>query len=116
MADNGSVKGLTLVVEQSNGTPVVRCSGRLVAGVSDRLYREVSALIPGAKRVVLDFTELTHVDSMGIGTLVRLYVSGKSSGCAVVLMNPGQSIRQLLGVTHLLNVLAIVGENNIRMG
>jgi len=31
-------------------------------------------------------------------------------------MNPGKSIRQLLGVTHLLNVLAIVGENNIRMG
>ncbi len=116
MAENGSAKGLTLVVVQSNGSPVVRCSGRLVAGVSDRLYREVIALIPGSKRVVLDFTELTHMDSMGIGTLVRLYVSGKSSGCAIELLNPGKSIRQLLGVTHLLNVLAIVGENNIRMG
>ena len=116
MADNGSAKGLTLVVQQSNGTPTVRCSGRLVAGVTDRLYREVSALIPGSKRVVLDFTDLTHMDSMGIGTLVRLYVSGKSAGCSVELLNPGKSIRQLLGVTHLLNVLAIVGENNIRMG
>jgi anti-anti-sigma factor len=84
--------------------------------VSDCFYREVSAIIPGSKRVVLDMSDLTHMDSMGIGTLVRLYVSGKSAGCAVVLMNPGQSIRQLLGVTHLLNVLAIVGENGIRMG
>ena len=116
MGDNGGAKGLTLVVEQSNGTPVVRCNGRLVAGVSDRLYREVSAIIPGSKRVVLDMTELTHMDSMGIGTLVRLYVSGKSAGCTIVLMNPGKSIRQLLGVTHLLDVLAIIGENNIRMG
>src|SRR3974377_1782461 len=116
MGDKGGAKGLALVVEQSNGTPVVRGNGRLVAGVSDRLYREVSAIIPGSKRVVLDFTALTHMDSMGIGTLVRLYVSGKSAGCASETLNPGKSIRQLLGVTHLLNVLAIVGENNIRMG
>jgi anti-sigma B factor antagonist len=116
MAENGSARGLTLVVVQSSGTPVVRCSGRLVAGVTDRFYREVSAIIPGSKRVVLDFTDITHMDSMGIGTLVRLYVSGKSTGCTIELLNPGKSIRQLLGITHLLDVLAIVGENNIRMG
>ena len=116
MSDNGAATGLTLAVEQSNGTPVVRCSGKLVAGVSDRLYREVSPLIPDSKRIVLDFTDLTHMDSMGIGTLVRLYVSGRSAGCGIELLNPGTSIRQLLGITHLLSVFAIVGENNIRMG
>ena len=116
MADNGAPKGLTLVLERKGEGAVVRCSGRLVAGHSDRLHREVSAIIPETKRVVLDMTDLTHMDSAGIGALVRLYVSGKSAGCAVVLLNPGQSIRQLLGVTHLINVLAIVGENNIRMG
>jgi hypothetical protein len=29
-------------------------------------------------------------------------------------MNIGQSVRNLLGVTHLISVLAVVGENNIR--
>lgn len=116
MPDNGSPKGLTLVLERTGEVAVVRCTGRLVAGHSDRLHREVIAIIPESKRVVLDMTDLTHMDSSGIGALVRLYVSGKSAGCAVVLLNPGQSIRQLLGVTHLLDVLAIIGENNIRMG
>jgi anti-sigma B factor antagonist len=116
MADKPKPKGLIFVVERCGNEAVVRCSGRLVAGLSDHLHREVSAIIPGSKRIVLEMSDLTHMDSSGIGALVRLYVSGKSAGCAVVLMNPGQSIRQLLGVTHLLNVLAVVGESNIRMG
>ena len=116
MADNGGAKGLTLVVERSNGTPVVRCSGRLVAGVSERLYTEVSQLTPASKRIVLDFTELTHMDSMGLGTLVRLYVHAKGAGCVLDLINVGKSIRQLLGITHMMSVFQMIGENNIRMG
>ena len=107
---------LELSVERHRDVPVVRCSGRLVAGYTDRFYLEVKQLMPEHKGIVLDFAHVTHMDSSGIGTLVRLYVSGKSAGCAIELLNPGKSIRQLLGVTHLLNVLAIVGENNIRMG
>jgi anti-anti-sigma factor len=60
--------------------------------------------------------ELTHMDSSGIGTLVRLYVSSKSAGRTLELTNVGRSVRQLLGITQLLDVLAIIGENNIRMG
>jgi anti-anti-sigma regulatory factor len=56
------------------------------------------------------------MDSMGLGTVVRLYVSAKSAGCALELANVGKPIRHLLGVTHLMSVLAIIGENNIRMG
>ena len=115
MADNGGAKVLTLVVEQSNGTPVVRCNGRLVAGVSDRLYREVSAIIPGSKRVVLDMTELTHMDSMGIGTLVRLYVSAKSAKCELQLVNLNQRIRELLGLTNLLSVFSACGHYMTKM-
>lgn len=112
--DRGS--HLELIVEHCADTVVVRCRGRLAAGVTDRFYREIGELIPGSKRVVLDMAELTHMDSMGIGTLVRLYVSAKSAGCALQLKNIGKSVRQLLGVTHLIDVLAVVGENNIRFG
>ena len=56
------------------------------------------------------------MDGAGLGALVRLYVSAKSAGCVLELVNMGKSIRQLLGVTHLLSVLEAVGRNNIRMG
>jgi anti-anti-sigma factor len=68
------------------------------------------------RQVVLDLTDLIHMDSMGLGTLVRLYVSAKSAGCVLELINVGTSVRQLLGISHLLSVFQTIGENNIRMG
>ena len=116
MSETGALSRLVLAVDRSGNDPVVRCSGRLIAGVSDRLAIEVKALIPDSKRIILDFTELTHMDSVGIGTLVRLYVSAKSGGCVIELVNIGKPIRQLLGVTHLLDVFETIGRHNIRMG
>jgi anti-anti-sigma factor len=116
MSDRAVASLLTLAVDRDDDCAEVRCSGRLVAGVNDRLYLEVSQLIPSSKRVLLDLTDLTHMDSTGLGTLVRLYVSAKSAGCALQLFNIGKPIRQLLGVTHLLSVFEVIGNNNIRCG
>jgi len=115
MSDEAAASHLTLDVDRTGNAAVVRCSGKLVAGVNDLLYHEVSQLIPGSKRIVLDLTDLTHMDSTGLGTVVRLYVSAKSAGCDLELINLGKRIRQLLGVTNLLSVFTIIGEHSIRM-
>jgi len=116
MPDQAVASLLTLVVDRSGEDAEVRCSGRLVAGVNDRLYVEVSRLIPSSKRILLDLTDLSHIDSTGLGTLVRLYVSAKSAGCTLLLFNIGKPIRQLLGLTHLLSVFEVIGNNNIKCG
>jgi anti-sigma B factor antagonist len=116
MPEQAAATLLTIVVDQIDDCAEVRCSGRLVAGVNDRLQVEVSQLIPSCKRILLDLTDLTHMDSTGLGTLVRLYVSAKSAGCALQLYNVGKPIRQLLGITHLLSVFEVIGNNNIRCG
>jgi len=107
---------LTLDVERTGTTAVVRCHGRLVSGVNDILYNQARQLMPEAKRVVLDLTNLTHVDSTGLGTLVRLYVHSRSVGCSLELINLGPKVRQLLGMTNLLSVFTIIGEHNIKIG
>jgi anti-sigma B factor antagonist len=106
---------LTVDVEQDGNTATVQCGGKLVAGVNDLLYTEVSRLLPHTSRIVLDLTNLTYMDSMGLGTLIRLYVSAKSAGCDLELVNIGERIRQLLGVTHLLSVFTICGEHTLRI-
>jgi len=103
----------TLKVEQKGSVAVVRCHGRLVAGVSDQLYGRVKQLIPDSKRIVLDLTDVQHMDSMGLGTLVRLYVSAKSAGCRLELINLGKRVRELLGMTNLLGVFTELGEQGI---
>jgi anti-anti-sigma factor len=87
-----------------------------MAGVGDLLYTPVSKLIPCHKRIVLDLADVAYMDSMGLGTLVRLYVHAKSAGCELALTHLGKRIRQLLGVTNLLSVFAVMGEQGIKIG
>jgi len=106
---------LTLETERHGDVVLVRCYGKLVLGTGSILYTEVSKLIPDSKRVVLDLTDLTFMDSMGLGTIVRLFVTSKAAGCSLELVNVGKRIMDLLGVTHLLSVLTVIGENDLRL-
>jgi len=105
---------LSLEIHRAGNAAVVRCHGRLVTGVNDVLYGQVRQLMPDTRRIVLDLTGLTHIDSTGLGTLVRLYVHSRSAGCSLELINLGQKVRQLLGMTNLLSVFTIIAEHNIR--
>lgn len=116
MPDKPAASLLTLDIERTGNTAVVRCHGKLVAGVTDVLYSGVRQLLPDTKRIVLDLTDLSRMDSMGLGTLARLYVSARSAGCDLELMNLGKQVRQLLDTTNLLSAFTIVGEHGIRMG
>ena len=74
---------LTFKIERKGSTALVHCHGRLYAGVCNDLYNARSIhSSPTHKRIILDLTDLTSVDSMGLGTLVRLYVSAKSGAPA----------------------------------
>jgi anti-sigma B factor antagonist len=117
MPEPGVANLLTLEVETAGDVAVIKCHGKLVSGVTDVLYNQVSHLFPTAKRIVLDLSDLTYMDSMGLGTLVRLYASCKSRGITLELVNLGKRIRELLSLTNLLSVFAIVGEHGttIRM-
>ena len=106
---------LRLQIEHLPHAALVRCHGELVAGVTDILWQEVRPLFPGVKRIILDLKELTYVDSSGLGMILRLYVSAKTAGSTVELANIGARVRQVLGITNLISVLTVIGENSIRM-
>jgi anti-sigma B factor antagonist len=113
MAQTAAASLLTLEVERNGNIATVKCHGKLVMGVCDVLAVKVKALIPETKKIILDLTDLTHMDSLGLGTLVRLYVSAKAGGSCVVLVNVGPRIRQLLGITNLLSVLTDMCEQGV---
>ena len=94
---------------------VIRCTGRLTADYTDDLRAEFMRALPHAKRIVLDLTDLRHMDSSGLGTLVRLYVSAKSAKCELQLVNLNAQIRHLLGLANLLAVFGLCGEYLTRM-
>lgn len=114
MPDNAV--SLTLDVDRNGSTAIVRCHGKLIAGVDDSLYRTVKQLIPECKRIVLDLTDLARVDSMGLGTLVRLYVSARSAGCSFELINLGKQVQMLIKTANLTSAFSTICEHNIKFG
>ena len=117
MAKRPAAAVLAIDVERFDGDmAVVRCRGRLVAGVTQLLYARVDALMPETQRVVLDLSGLEYTDSMGLGTLVRLYVTARAAGCTLELLNLSQQIRHLLGLTNMLDVLPVIGDDSLEFG
>ncbi|HTV04528.1 MAG TPA: STAS domain-containing protein [Acidobacteriaceae bacterium] len=109
MSDSTAAGLLTLHIERTTYIAVVRCCGKLVAGTQRHFYDTISEIIPQNKKILLDMEKLTRIDSTGIGALIRLYVSTRSSGCALELVNVGKPIRDLLGLTNLFTVFAYSG-------
>jgi anti-sigma B factor antagonist len=115
MPDQPVLPHLTLDIERTDKMTIVRCHGQIVSEVSNILYSKVRPMIPDTKRIVLDLSDVTRMDSMGLGTLVGLYTSARAAGCEMQLLNIGKRIRELLGLTNLLSVFTIIGEHGVRL-
>jgi anti-sigma B factor antagonist len=113
MPNAPAMNSLAFNVERKGDAALVHCRGRLVSGVCGPFYDKIHALIPENKRIVLDLTDLAFVDSMGLGTLVRLYVSAKSGGSCLQLINLGKQVREILGITHLLSLFGDMCEKGV---
>jgi anti-anti-sigma factor len=87
--DNGSI------------TTIV-CHGRVVSETAGHLKEVVKPLIPLGGRIVLDLTNVSYVDSSGLGSLVGLKVSALREGyCSLELVNLTPRVKELLRVSNL---------------
>jgi anti-sigma B factor antagonist len=61
--------------------------------------------------VVVDLSKVTYIDSSGLGTLLATYISAKSAGCDLKLVNLTQRIKDLLHLTRLASVFEGYGDS-----
>ncbi|MBZ5633840.1 MAG: STAS domain-containing protein [Acidobacteriia bacterium] len=118
MPENAPAKSpslLTLVTSTEGDSTIVRCTGKLVATSTGILQTEVRGLLPGSKRIVLDLTDLGYMDSSGLGSIIGLYVSAKSAGGRLEVINLSARVRQLFSITNVLSLFEVCGEQNIRL-
>jgi len=106
---------LTLRTVLEGDTASVYCTGKITAGLTGILRDEIKGLIPRTKKIVLDLTDVTQMDSMGLGIVVSLYVSAKTSATQLVLINLSQRVRDLFRITNVWSILEVYGENIMRM-
>jgi anti-sigma B factor antagonist len=109
------VSQLILSTSMDGQAALVRCTGKLVANSTGILQAEVRSLLPSSKRIVLDLTDLSYMDSSGLGAIIGLYVSAKTAGGRLEVINLSQRVRHLFSITNVLSLFEVCGEHNIRI-
>jgi anti-anti-sigma factor len=103
MAANSSISApeLALRTDQHSDEAVVYGTGRITAATSSLLQTTIRGLIPECKRIQLDLTNVTHIDSTGIGAMVSVYTSASRAKCDFKVVNAQPRIRDLFEITKL---------------
>jgi anti-sigma B factor antagonist len=95
---------LNLEMVKTPEETIVHCTGKITSGTSAMLQTTVRGLIPETKCVVLDLTNVSHLDSSGLGAIVGLYLSAKRQHCGLRLINLNQRLQELFRITKLASV------------
>jgi anti-sigma B factor antagonist len=106
----GAPKTFAIDVQSSAGAPLLKCTGNLNDDGSAALKSEVKKLLPGSERIVLDLSGVNYMDSSGLGTLLATFISARSAGCELRLVNLSPRIQELLRLTRLANVFEGSGQ------
>jgi anti-anti-sigma factor len=104
-----AARGLKLDLEEKPDETIVHCTGRINAGNSEEFQTHIRGLIPDSRghvdaialRIVLDLTNVTHVDSTGLGALLGAWTAAQRRGCDLEIANLNPHVGKLVEMTKL---------------
>jgi anti-sigma B factor antagonist len=105
----GRTVALKITDRVVDGVAVVALEGRIVLGEESNALREKvkSLLASGQKKIVLNMTNVTYIDSSGLGTMVASHTSARAQGASLKICNLGSKFQEILQVTKLVTVFDV---------
>jgi len=100
---------LKITTREMDDVAVLELDGRIVLGEESSTLRETvkGLLEAGKKKIVLNLSNVTQIDSSGLGTLVASHSSAKAAGASLRLCNLGARFNELLQITKLYTVFDV---------
>ena len=100
---------LKITNREVQGVSVVHMDGRIVLGEESNALRESvkNLLAENKKKIVLNMSDVTYIDSAGLGTLVAAFHSARAQGATLKLANLGSKFQEVLQVTKLMTVFEV---------
>ncbi len=99
---------LRLDVEAHDDHAVVSADGEIDAATADDLAGAVAgALRDGNRTVLVDFAQVTFIDSTGLGVLVRSHRAADAQGAVFAVVHPTPQTLKLIRVLGLDQLLHI---------
>jgi anti-sigma B factor antagonist len=105
-ANAAPVSELLMTTDRTPKESVVHCSGKIASNTIQQLKATVKPLFSESKTVVLDLTNVSYMDSSGLGAIVGLYVSAKTAKSQLRLINLNQRLKEIFSITRLGQVMA----------
>jgi anti-sigma B factor antagonist len=105
-------------VRKANDVVIVDLSGKLLMGVGDEILRNVvnELLAEGWKKILLNLSEVTAIDSAGTGELVASHGICERFGAKLKLLNLHERVRKSLHLADLLPVFEVYDEERVALG
>ena len=94
-------------IECLQDVAVVNCSGRMVRGTALDEFRRRIEQLERVRVLVLDVSEVDHLDAGGLGTLLLVRRWAMRNSVRMKLVNPPVFFRDLLEATHLTSLFEI---------
>jgi anti-sigma B factor antagonist len=96
-------------IRKAEDVIIVDLSGRLVAGVGNRMLHDVmdELVAEGWKRILLNLSGVDWIDSAGIGELVASIKMAKRFGVSVKLLRIGDRVKHVLSISQILPLLDV---------
>jgi anti-sigma B factor antagonist len=100
---------LNINERQAGDVTVLDMSGKITIGEGSVALRTAirRLLEEGKKRILLNLSGISYIDSSGIGELVSSYTAINKEGGQLKLLNLTQKIQDLLTITKLLTVFDV---------
>ena len=108
----GTIDAMHVEVRKVKDVVIVDLSGKLLAGVGDEILRDVvnELLAEGWKKILLNLSEVTSIDSAGVGELVASLKVCERFGAKLKLLNLHERVRKSLHLSQLLPVFEVYDE------
>ena len=96
-------------LRQAGDVVVVDLRGRLTAGLGDQMLRDtLSQLLDDRhKKILLNLSEVSFIDSAGVGELVAGLRASQRAGAALKVLNSSERVHSTLYLARLLPIFEV---------
>jgi anti-sigma B factor antagonist len=101
-------------VRQAEDVMILDLKGRLTAGLGDQILRDAidELLAEGRRRILLNLSEVSFLDSAGVGELVAGLKTSRRFQAELKLLNVGERVYSTLDMARLLPTFEIYNDES----
>ena len=99
-------------VRQNGDVVIVDLKGKLTAGLGDQIFRETmdELLAEDRKKILLNLSEVSFLDSAGVGELVAGLRTAQRFGAQVKLLSLSDRVKNTLYMARLLPIFEMYAD------